>query len=799
MPSYISRAIAGLALLAFAALSQPLHARVINTITSDADVERFVRDIQVPNARVTIAGNVNLDLSGRKDLYVAPGVQIIGDRSVYPRGPRIFSTSPNTGAAINLFIVGDEWRGASDGVRISGIRFDGGAGNEHSNKVALSIRSSVDVEIDDNEFSGWGRAAVEVVDRFSQFGDRITLANASTVHVHDNYIHNNQEPLGYGVVTGGGAYALIERNVFFNNRHSIAGDGSDGSGYLVYRNLILANDGFNRTQQQIDMHGQENCDGDRSYSCGPAGEYMDVRYNTVQHTQGLSFLLRGTPAIRADVVSNVFALPKFFALRQNQGSNLRETNNAFSASADNGRYCDFDGDGAVDLFMATGATWWYRSTLSGYRWTYLSQSTKQGSALTLRDVNGDGRCDVSIAGTVYHSGVAPSRSADVLWRKADHTTPFMWQLAADGNVYSTRTPGTLGVREEIRAAGDFDGDGDGDLFTRTNLDGVLHRVLFEDGVATRDTQADVATLATKYFVGDFDGDGADDLLRQIRGGSNTTPQTNGLEIWFSGMALRSATPTWANQGGALELLWDVRGVGDFNGDGKDDILFIHPHDGMAIWLMNGSRWIADMHPPKPDQTGIWDVAGVGDFDADGRDDILQRDLRGMLALWLAVNGQTAFPTYRNEPGRRVENDWLIENVADFNNDGRADILWHHRQIGLVGFWTMSGGTFTGEFYPGNDGGGTWILEAVMPLEKPTSGTEPGRNSPRVPNLWGQTLPQAVQSLSALGLVLGEVGEVENCDVENSVADQSPGPVKVAPGTRVNLWLGKRPPPPRSCQ
>lgn len=40
-----------------------------------------------------------------------------------------------------------------------------------------------------------------------------------------------------------GAYVLIERNVFDWNRHSIAGDGKMGTGYLAYRNLILTNGG----------------------------------------------------------------------------------------------------------------------------------------------------------------------------------------------------------------------------------------------------------------------------------------------------------------------------------------------------------------------------------------------------------------------------------------------------------------------------------------------------------------------------------------------------------------------------
>ena len=53
---------------------------------------------------------------------------------------------------------------------------------------------------------------------------------------------------------------------------------------------------------------------------------------------------------------------------------------------------DFDGDGRQDLFMATGAAWYYRpaGTLD---WQFLSDSTHTLDQITLQDVDGDGRTD----------------------------------------------------------------------------------------------------------------------------------------------------------------------------------------------------------------------------------------------------------------------------------------------------------------------------------------------------------------------------------------------------------------------
>ena len=177
------------------------------------------------------------------------------------------------------------------------------------------MNSKLNVETDNNEIYGWRGAAVRVEDSEHQINRSV---NPQTVRIHDNYIHHNQhwETQGYGVVIGYGAYALIDKNVFDYNRHAIASDGREGSGYFAYRNLVLPHGGLNRSvlgvkfyTHQFDMHGRENrgiFSGETSFNCGPAGEYMDIRDNTFLNINGPGFKLRGTPADRADLAANVF-------------------------------------------------------------------------------------------------------------------------------------------------------------------------------------------------------------------------------------------------------------------------------------------------------------------------------------------------------------------------------------------------------------------------------------------------------------------------------------------------------------
>src|SRR5262249_40019831 len=54
---------------------------------------------------------------------------------------------------------------------------------------------------------------------------------------------------------------------------------------------------------------------------------------------------------------------------------------------------DFDGDGKDDLFMTTGAAWYYSSAANA-EWRFLSAKTETIGSLLLGDFDGDGRVDV---------------------------------------------------------------------------------------------------------------------------------------------------------------------------------------------------------------------------------------------------------------------------------------------------------------------------------------------------------------------------------------------------------------------
>ena len=157
----------------------------------------------------------------------------------------------------------------------------------------------------------------------------------------------------------------------------------------------------------IDMHAVDDCfPGD--HNCGPAGEYMDIEFNTVLYALGNGIHLRGTPKIGMDVKNNVFAhklsqggslTPG--AILQNE-TGLHASDNIFGKNTFNDRKtCDFDGDGIPDPLIATGATLWYSSSAMDGRWVFVGQSPACIDEISFGDFAGNTRCDVRARGQVF--------------------------------------------------------------------------------------------------------------------------------------------------------------------------------------------------------------------------------------------------------------------------------------------------------------------------------------------------------------------------------------------------------------
>jgi hypothetical protein len=131
-----------------------------------------------------------------------------------------------------------------------------------------------------------------------------------------------------------------------------------------------------------------------------------------------------------------------------------------------------------------------------------------------------------------------------------------------------------------------------------------------------------------YFIGDFDGDNADDVAYlhpegrwYIVSGHNGAPF---VDKWWG-----REIPGWPGNGRYF--------IGDFDGDGADDIAFLHSEGRWYIVSGRSGALFANWWGPR---IPTWHGTGryfTGDFDGDGADDIAFLHPDG--GRWYSVSGR----------------------------------------------------------------------------------------------------------------------------------------------------------------
>lgn len=167
---------------------------------------------------------------------------------------------------------------------------------------------------------------------------------------------------------------------------------------------------------------------------------------------------------------------------------------------------------------------------------------------------------------------------------------------------------------------------------------------------------------------DIDGNGIADLLFHNK--------VNGAVVaWMDGEDANSTSL------GNVDSTWNMIGTGDFNGDGKADILWQKNEGNMVIWNDGNDQKVVDAGFAPSNE---WQIFGIGDFSGDGNADILWRNIgsrdNGCIGFW----GDGADEKW--QWSGIVRDEWKIAGVGDFNGDGKSDILWHDQYNGGVGYW-----------------------------------------------------------------------------------------------------------------
>jgi hypothetical protein len=105
--------------------------------------------------------------------------------------------------------------------------------------------------------------------------------------------------------------------------------------------------------------------------------------------------------------------------------------------------------------------------------------------------------------------------------------------------------------------------------------------------------------------------------------------------------------------------------------------------------MNGTDYSSYEAISPTIQDPNWQIIGQGDFDGDGKVDILWRNSEtGQTLVWL-MDG-TTFLSFQSVSPTITDRNWNIVGVGDFNGDAKPDILWRNYGTGQQIVWLMNG-------------------------------------------------------------------------------------------------------------
>jgi hypothetical protein len=548
-------------------------------ITGDIAFPALAKALAVPNG-VTIRGN-------RRGVLLGPQLSLSVDSGVVPVSSLGF-TGFIEALGDNVRITGLRIRGPSR-AECSGIDQDPSCSQHSVAGVVTEVANDeIKLIIDHNDMSDWTRAAVDL---YTWLGEpspptcsQPPLYRARNIVIARNFIHDNRQRSnnppgghsdadGYGVAAGWGSHPLIAGNMFLDNVHSVTSDGTPFAGYTVQDSLFLSPGSFSHASANIDMHGSGT-----DHDGGIGGSGVDVLRNTFLDGADQVFSMRGYPCdgepdnFQGNVVQQgiqsainwesggpppaYLKIDSRFVTPPSPRPTPPPGPPPFSLLDPTQRLGvgDFDGDSKDDLFLATGAGWYYAPDANA-EWRFLSAKTETINNLLFGDFDGDGRTDVFMQvganWMVSWGGRSP------------------WQLLSNRSADWSQ-PGSGGGSHGMLdlAVGDFVGDKRADVFY---ADGVNWYVS-DGGVGPLVLYASSSFRIPDIAFGHFDKDHINDPKTDVVGSVDNQWMAvfaHGEHIW---KPLRSAlTNTMAG------LV-----VADFDGDGLDDIAMV----GASQWKVS---------------------------------------------------------------------------------------------------------------------------------------------------------------------------------------------------------------------
>ncbi|MCG8649688.1 MAG: FG-GAP-like repeat-containing protein, partial [Pirellulales bacterium] len=311
------------------------------------------------------------------------------------------------------------------------------------------------------------------------------------------------------------------------------------------------------------------------------------------------------------------------------------------------------------------------------------------------DFNGDGVADL-----FRHSGAEITVGINAGDALASQAWPVVDPLTGE----TVPFPSALWADAETATIGDFSGDGRDDLL---HVQPTLQTwSLARSGDASFDywelpvqglTPSGPLSLALRPVVGDFNGDGRDDVaVFEVASGA-----------WLVGESLGTSfrLTNWATDGSLPVVEYAV--AADVNGDGREDLV-AHENTGtVTVWLSDGTRFVgetwATLSPPNPNAP-----IQLGDINGDGKSDLVAFD-SSVATYRIGIASDHGFDSNQWSDLSGFTAD---ASLVDVNGDGIADLVGKDPLgewiVGLAG-----NGQFSSQTWQLEDST-DWFVELSLP-------------------------------------------------------------------------------------
>jgi hypothetical protein len=196
-------------------------------------------------------------------------------------------------------------------------------------------------------------------------------------------------------------------------------------------------------------------------------------------------------------------------------------------------------------------------------------------------------------------------------------------------------------------------------------------------------------------IADMNQNGKPDIILQ----NDASAQ---LAIWYMGGVQGNLfqSSQWITWNGAPAAMpgWTVVGTADLDQNDVPDLVLQNlTTRQIGVWYMGGAQgnnaqsslWISGSGVPG------WKVVGTGDWNQDGKPDlILQRDVSGQLGIWYMGGAQgnlflsSQWVTWNGAPAAIP--GWTVVGTADTDQNGIPDLVLQNLTNRQVGVWYLGG-------------------------------------------------------------------------------------------------------------